>query len=133
MGPEDFCRTLHAAGANRRLATEGWVCNQYCWVVWKLAAYEATYPKQLQGKLLTSEVILDQLKFRCDHLPCFPFLSLAKAVMTMTADSRSVLHVRTLLWPYRQAAIGLLKHEQQLSPAYAIINERLFSHTLHVS
>ena len=60
---------LHAAGANRRLATEGWVVNQYCWVVWKLMAYEHTYPEQLQRKLVTSEVILDQLKFRCDSLP----------------------------------------------------------------
>lgn len=77
MGPEDFCRMLHAAGANNRLATEGWVSNQYCWVVWKLAAYEATYPEQLQGKLLTSEVILDQLKFRCDQLS-FTFLSLLR-------------------------------------------------------
>lgn len=55
---------LHEAGANQPLATEAWVGNQYCWVVWKLAGYEQTYPQQLQGKLLTPEVVFDQLKYR---------------------------------------------------------------------
>ena len=60
----DLCTILHEAGASQRLATEAWVGNQYCWVVWKLAAYEQTYPELLQGKLLTPQVIQDQLKFR---------------------------------------------------------------------
>lgn len=72
LGPEDFCRVLHAAGANGRLATEGWVRNQYCWVMWKLAAYERTYPHLLLGKLLTPEVVLDQLKYRSSCTRCPP-------------------------------------------------------------
>ena len=102
LGPEDLCSMLHAAGANRRLATEGWVCNQYCWVVWKLAAYERTYPDQLQGKLLTSEVILDQLKFRCDKLPVLS----SPLPFPLAADWHLFLYVNTVLWPYYQAAIG---------------------------
>lgn len=64
LSPDDFLVMLHEAGANPRLATEAWVGNQYCWVVWKLAAYEQTYPEQLEGKLLTLEVVLDQLKYK---------------------------------------------------------------------
>ena len=64
LGPEDFMTMLHEAGANQRLATEAWLSNCYCWTIWKLAAYEQTYPEQLQGKLLTKDVVLDQLKYR---------------------------------------------------------------------
>ena len=64
LGPQDFLGMLHEAGANQRLATEEWVVNCYCWTVWKLAAYEQTYPQQLQGRLLTLQVVLDQLKQR---------------------------------------------------------------------
>ena len=67
LGPEDFVGMLHEAGANQRLATEAWVTNAYCWAVWKLAAYEETYTRQLQGKLLTQGVVLDQLKYRSAH------------------------------------------------------------------
>ena len=61
---------LREAGANQGLATEAWVGNQYCWAVWKLAGYEQTYPQQLQGKLLTPEVVFDQLKYRYAALAC---------------------------------------------------------------
>ena len=64
LGPEDLMTMLHEAGANERLATEAWLSNCYCWTLWKLAAYEQTYPEQLQGKLLTKDVMLDQLKYR---------------------------------------------------------------------
>ena len=64
LGPQDLVGMLHEAGANQRLATEEWVVNCYCWTVWKLAAYEQTYPQQLQGRLLTLQVVLDQLKYR---------------------------------------------------------------------
>ncbi len=64
LGPDDFMTMLHEAGANQRLATEAWLSNCYCWTIWKLAAYEQTYPGQLQGKLLTKDVVLDQLKYR---------------------------------------------------------------------
>ena len=64
LGPEDFVSMLHEAGANQRLATEAWLSNCYCWTIWKLAAYEQTYPEQLQGQLLTKDVMLDQLKYR---------------------------------------------------------------------
>ena len=64
LGPEDFMTMLHETGANQRLATEAWVSNCYCWILWKLAAYEQTYSEQLQGKLLTKDVVLDQLKYR---------------------------------------------------------------------
>ena len=64
LGPQDFVGMLHEAGANQRLASEEWVVNCYCWTVWKLAAYEQTYPQQLQGRLLTLQVVLDQLKYR---------------------------------------------------------------------
>jgi len=59
LGPEDFVNMLHEAGANQRLATEAWLRT-----LWKLAAYEQTYSEQLQGKLLTKDVVLDQLKYR---------------------------------------------------------------------
>ncbi len=64
LGPEDFVVMLHEAGASQRLATEAWLSNCYCWTIWKLAAYEQTYPEQLQGQLLTKDVMLDQLKYR---------------------------------------------------------------------
>ncbi|KAL0034552.1 hypothetical protein WJX79_008066 [Trebouxia sp. C0005] len=43
LGPEDFVSMLHEAGANQRLATEAW------------------------GKLLTKDVVLDQLKYRYER------------------------------------------------------------------
>ncbi len=64
LGPDDFMTMLHEAGANPRLVTEAWLSNCYCRTLWKLAAYEQTYPEQLQGKLLTKDVMLDQLKYR---------------------------------------------------------------------
>ena len=64
LGPDDFMNMLHEAGANQRLATEAWLSNCYCWTIWKLAAYEQTYPEQLQGKLLTKDAVLDQLQYR---------------------------------------------------------------------
>ena len=64
MGCEGFLPDLLEAGAKPCLATQAWLSTQYCWAVWKLAAYEHTYPDQLQGRLLTRDVVLDQLKFR---------------------------------------------------------------------
>ena len=64
MSPEVFVRALRDAGASPRVATEAWISNHYRWVMWKLAAYEASYPEQLKGKLLKTDVVLDQLKYR---------------------------------------------------------------------
>lgn len=64
VGPQYFLRPLLDAGANERIATDAWLANNYCWVVWKLAAYEHSHPCQLKGKLLTGDVVLDQLKYR---------------------------------------------------------------------
>lgn len=70
MGVQGFLRALHDAGASPRAATEAWLSNQHRWVMWKLAAYEASYPEQLKGKLLRTDVVLDQLKYRCTTLRC---------------------------------------------------------------
>lgn len=64
VGPEWFLETLLNAGANKQTATQAWVDNHYSWVIWKLAAYEQSHSAQLKGKLLTAEVVLDQLKYR---------------------------------------------------------------------
>lgn len=66
---DEFLTMLHEAGANQSLATQAWLGNQYCWVVWKLTAYEQTYPDQLKGRLLTPDVVLDQLKYRSALAP----------------------------------------------------------------
>ena len=68
MGPEGYLKALLEAGANARVATEAWLSNQCRWIMWKLAAYESSYPDQLQGKLLRADVVLDQLKYRWDPL-----------------------------------------------------------------
>lgn len=59
-----FRRLLLAAGAEAHAATEGWVANHVCWVLRKLHAYEAAWPVQLQGKLMTEDVMLDELQRR---------------------------------------------------------------------
>ncbi|KAL0024592.1 hypothetical protein WJX77_001215 [Trebouxia sp. C0004] len=81
LGPEDFMNMLHEAGASQRLATEAWLSNCYHWTLWKLAAYEQTYPEQLQGKLLTKDVVLDQLKYRYEHEQGLGHRPMLKAVL----------------------------------------------------
>ena len=68
VGPSYFLQALLQFGANERIATDAWVTNHYCWTVWKLAAYEHSHPIMLKGKLLTAQVVLDQLTYRYEHL-----------------------------------------------------------------
>ncbi|KYQ89115.1 hypothetical protein DLAC_10350 [Tieghemostelium lacteum] len=43
------------------LITQEWLNNHYGWIVWKLAAMERSFPKELGGKYLTLNRVIEQL------------------------------------------------------------------------
>eukprot|EP01132_Coremiostelium_polycephalum_P005242 gene5242-6523_t len=46
------------------LLTEEWLRNHYGWIVWKLAAMERSFPKELGGKHCVLNRVIDQLRYR---------------------------------------------------------------------
>ena len=63
---------FHAAlvsmrGVDANLVDQGWVCNHYRWVVWKLASMERSFPEVYGGVLLRPEVVMSQLRWRYDE------------------------------------------------------------------
>ncbi|KFV44280.1 Breast cancer type 2 susceptibility protein, partial [Tyto alba] len=66
-GKKEFYRALcDTPGVDPKLITEAWVYNHYRWIVWKLAAMEASFPHEFANRCLTPETVLLQLKFRYD-------------------------------------------------------------------
>ena len=63
LSAADFHGLLLESSADAKLCRAAWVANMYQWTVWKLAAYEQQWPC-LQHKLLTRDVVLDELKAR---------------------------------------------------------------------
>uniref|UniRef100_H3AGP4 Tower domain-containing protein n=1 Tax=Latimeria chalumnae TaxID=7897 RepID=H3AGP4_LATCH len=67
VGKEEFYRALcDTPGVAPKLISESWVYNHYRWIVWKLAAMEAAFPKEFGNRCLTPERVLLQLKYRYD-------------------------------------------------------------------
>uniref|UniRef100_A0A663M593 BRCA2 DNA repair associated n=2 Tax=Athene cunicularia TaxID=194338 RepID=A0A663M593_ATHCN len=66
-GKKEFYRALcDTPGVDPKLITEAWVYNHYRWIVWKLAAMEASFPHEFANRCLTPETVLLQLKYRYD-------------------------------------------------------------------
>ena len=68
MGPAELRQLLLAAGAEARFATDDWVASHAALIAWQMACQERIVP-DLQGRLLTSDVVLDALKYRLRILP----------------------------------------------------------------
>lgn len=91
VGAEWFLEMLLKAGANKQSASQAWVDNHYSWVIWKLAAYEHSHPARLKGKLLTAEVVLDQLKYRCAWMLQLFYLMCASKISHLILCARRLL------------------------------------------
>uniref|UniRef100_UPI00358E0953 breast cancer type 2 susceptibility protein n=1 Tax=Myxine glutinosa TaxID=7769 RepID=UPI00358E0953 len=67
VGKNEFYQALlDTPGVEERLVSSAWTYNHYRWLVWKLAALEASFPSVFVGHCLTPESILLQLKYRYD-------------------------------------------------------------------
>ncbi|KAH7434005.1 hypothetical protein KP509_07G096700 [Ceratopteris richardii] len=64
VGPEEFKMMLLQSGANSQVVTKEWVDNHYRWIIWKLASLERSYPSKLGNKLLTIQMVFNELKYR---------------------------------------------------------------------
>ncbi|XP_067661723.1 breast cancer type 2 susceptibility protein-like [Haliotis asinina] len=67
-GKEEFYRSfISLKSVDPALVSDIWVYNHYRWIVWKLAAYETSYPAQFSGRCLTPNNVMLQLKYRYDR------------------------------------------------------------------
>lgn len=64
VGWAELRQRMLAAGASPSHAREAWVRNHFRWAVWKLARAELAGGLELRGRLLTAEILLDELKYR---------------------------------------------------------------------
>ncbi|KAI5076154.1 hypothetical protein GOP47_0008219 [Adiantum capillus-veneris] len=67
IGAEEFRLMLLEAGGNSQVVTKEWVENHYRWIVWKLASVERSYPSKVANKLVTIQVVFDELRHRYER------------------------------------------------------------------
>lgn len=67
-GVSEFSKAFsRSPGVDPKLVSYEWFANHYRWIVWKLAAMEAAFPRLFAGRCLTPDWLMLQLKYRYDR------------------------------------------------------------------